>query len=68
MILDNEIKKLSPNRRRRIERRFKRDENLEILLNKNKTQKKKKNKNFDKKKELETELVKMKYAKNPNRF
>ena len=44
--------KLSRNRKRRIERRKKIDDNLQTLLNKIKTEKKKKIKNIDKIKEL----------------
>ena len=40
----NENKKLSRNRKRRIERRIKIDDKLKTLLNKIKTEKKKKNK------------------------
>ena len=41
---------------------------MKSLLNKIKTEKKKKPKNFDKIEELEIELVKIKYAYNPNKF
>ena len=64
----NENKKLSRNRKRRIERRNKIDDKLKTLLNKIKTEKKKKNRNIDKIKELKIELVKIKYAKNPNKI
>ena len=60
----NENKKLSKNRKRRIERRIKIDEKMKSFPNKIKT--KKKIKNFDKNKELEIVLVKIKYANNPN--
>ena len=64
----NENKKLSRNRKRRIERRIKIDEKMKSLLNKIKTEKKKKNKTFDKIKELEIELVEIKYANNPTKY
>ena len=60
MIMNNENKKLSRNRNRRIEGNFKMDGNIKLLLNKYKTEKKEKNKNIDEIKELEIELVKMK--------
>ena len=64
MINDNENKKLSRNRKRRIERKIKMDDKLKFLFKRIKTEKKKKNKKIDKIKELEIELVKMKYANN----
>ena len=64
----NENKKLSRNRKRRIERRIKIDDKLKTLLNKIKTGKKKKNKKIIKIKELEIELVIIKYANNPNKL
>ena len=64
----NENKKLSRNRKRRIERRIKIDDKLKTLSNKIKTEKKKKYKNIDKIKELEMELVIIKYANNPNKL
>ena len=42
MIMDNENKKLSRNRRRRIERRNKMSDDMKLLLNKIKSEKKKK--------------------------
>ena len=62
MIMNNENKKLSRKRKRRIERRIKIDDKMKSVLNKIKTEKKKKNNNVDKVKELEIELVKIKYA------
>ena len=64
----NENKKLSRNRKRRTERRIKIDDKLRTLLNKIKTEKKKKNENIDKYKEFEIQLVKIKYANNPNKL
>ena len=43
------------------------DGSMKLILNKIKTEKKKKKK-FDKIKELEIELVKIKYANNPNKL
>ena len=43
--MNNENKKLSRNRKRRIERKIRMDDNLKLLLTKNKSEKKKK-KNF----------------------
>ena len=61
-------KKLSRNRKRRNDRRIKIDDKLKSLLNKIKTEKKKKNKNIDRIKAIEIELVKIKYANNPNKL
>ena len=66
VIIDNENKKLSRNTKRRIERKNKKDDNMKLLLNKIKTEKKKKS--LDKIKILEIELVKIKYANNPNKL
>ena len=68
MIIDEENKKLSRNRKRRIDRRNKTNDDMKLLLNKNKTEKKKKNKNFDKIKQLEILLVSFKYANDPNKL
>ena len=48
MMTINEKKKLSRNRKVRIERKIKRDDKMKSLINKIKTEKKKNNKNFDK--------------------
>ena len=64
MIWNNENKILSRNRKRRIERKNKFDDNM-ILLNKVKSEKKKTTKNLDKIKPLETLLVRIKYVNNP---
>ena len=66
LIIDNENKKLSRNRKRRIDRKNKIDDNMKLLLNKIKSEKKKKK--LDKIKNLEIELVKIKYANNPNKL
>ena len=68
MIINNETKKLSRNRKRRIERKNKLNDDMKLLLNKIKSEKRKKNKNLDKIKELEILLVKIKYANNPNKL
>ena len=60
MIINNESKKLSRNRKGRIERENKIDKNMKLLLSKIKSEKK--NKNLDKVKQLEILLVNMKYA------
>ena len=66
VIINNENKKLSKNRKRRITRKLNMNSDMKLLLNKIKTEKKKKNKNLDKIKELEILLVQIKYADNPN--
>ena len=66
MIIDNENKKLSRNRKKRIERRNKINDDIKLLLNKIKTEKKKKN--LDKIKQLEILLVNIKYANDPNKL
>ena len=68
LMIDNWNKKLSRNRKRKIERKFKRDKNMKLLLKKIKSEKKKKNESFDKIKELEIELVKIKCAKKPDKL
>ena len=44
MIINNENKKLSRNRKRRIERKSKLSDDMKLLLNKNKSEKRKKTK------------------------
>ena len=68
MKINNENKKLSRNRKRRIERKSKLNDDMKLLLNKIKSEKRKKNKNLDKIKELEIRLVNIKYANNPNKL
>ena len=51
VILNHENKKLSRNRKRRIERKNKIDDNMKSLLNEIKSEKRKRNKNFNKIKE-----------------
>ena len=68
MVMNKENKKLSRNRKRRIERKIKMDAKMKSLLNKIKSERKNKNKNIDKIKNFEKELVKIKYAINPNKL
>ena len=68
MIFNNENKKLSRNRKKRIDRKNKMNDDMKLLLNKIKSEKKKKNKNFDKIKQLEILLVRIKYADKPNKL
>ena len=68
MIMDNENIKLSRNRKRRIERRYKISNDMKFLLNKIKSEKKKKYKNLDKIKQLEIILVNIKYANDHNKL
>ena len=68
MTINNDNKKLSRNRKRRIERKSKIDNNMKLLLNKIKTEKKKRIKNLDKIKQLEILLVNIKYANDPNKL
>ena len=68
MIMNDENKKLSRNRKRRIERKIKMDDRMKLLLNKIKSEKKKKNKKIHNIKQLEIELVKIKYTNNPNKL
>ena len=65
MIINNGNKKLSRNKKRRIDRKNKLNDNMKLLLNKIKSGKKKKNKNLDKIKHLEFLLIRIKYANNP---
>ena len=68
MILNNENKKLSQNRKRRIDRRNKIIDDMKFLLNKIKTKTKKKYKNDEKIKQLEIILVRIKYADKPDKL
>ena len=68
MIMNNENEKLSRNRKRRIERKNKIDDNIKFLLNKIKTEKEKKNKSLDKIKQLEKLIVNIKYDNDPNKL
>ena len=64
VIINNENKKLSKNRKRRIARRLNMSNDMKLLLNKIKSEKRKRNKNFDKIRQLELQLVNIKYALN----
>ena len=66
--MNNETKKLSRSRKRRIARRINMNNDKKILLNKSKSEKKNKNKIFDKIKNLEILLVQIKYANEPNKL
>ena len=68
MINNNKNKKLSRNRRRRIDRKNKIYNDMKLLLNKIKTEKKKNYKNFDKIKQLEILLVRFIYADKPDKL
>ena len=68
MVINNENNKLSRNRKRRIERKSKLNDNMKLLLNKIKSEKRKRNKDFDKIKQLEILLVNIKYANNPKKL
>ena len=64
----NENEKLSRNRKRRIERRNRMNDDINLLLNKIKTEKKKKYKKDEKIKQLEILLVRIKYADKPDKI
>ena len=66
MIMDNENKKVSRNRPRRIDRKSKMSNDLNLILNKSKSEKKKKNKNIDKIRQLEILIVNIKYKDKPD--
>ena len=68
MIINNENKKLSRNRKRRNERKNKNNNDMKLLSNKIKSEKKKKYKNLDKIKQLEILLVRIKYADKPDKL
>ena len=68
MIIDNENKKLSRNRKRRSNRRNKINDDMKLLLNKIKSEKKKKYKNFDRFKELEILSVRIIYSDEPDKL
>ena len=65
MMTINENKKLSRNRKRRINRRNKLNDDMKLLFKKIKSEKEKKNKNLDKIKQLEIILVNIKNANDP---
>ena len=67
MIIENDNNKLPRNRKTRTEQKIRKDDKMKTLLKKIE-QKKKKNKIVDEIKDLEIELVKIKYANNPNKL
>ena len=68
MIINNETKKLSRNRKRRIARKLNMSNDMKFLLNKIKSEKKKRNRNIDKINQLEILLVNIKYANDSKRL
>ena len=68
MIINNETKKVSRNRKRRIDRKNKINNDMKLLSNKIKSAKRKRNKNFDRIKQLEILLVRIKYADKPDKL
>ena len=68
MIMNNENKKLSRNREKRIDRKIKMDDKIKLLFKKIYSGNKRKIKNIDKMKHLEIELVKIKYANDPDNY
>ena len=68
MIIYNENKKSSRNRKKRTQRKNRTDDNMKLLFNKIKLEKKNKNKNLDKIKQLEILLVNIKYDNDPNKL
>ena len=68
LIIDNENKKLSHYRKRRIDRVNKINNDMKLLLKKIKKEKKKRNKNVDKIKQLEIPLVRINYAVKPDKL
>ena len=68
VILNNENKNLSRNRKRRINLKNKLNDDMILLLNKIKSEKRKRNKDLDKIKQLEVLLINIKYANDPNKL
>ena len=66
--MNNENKILSRNRKRRIERKNKLNDDMKILLNKIKSEKRKRIKFLNKIKQLEILLINIKYANDPNKL
>ena len=64
----NENKKLSRNKKRRIDRRNKINNDIKLFLNKFKSEKTKKYINLDKIKQLKILLVRIKYADKPDKL
>ena len=68
MIINNETKKLSRNRKRRIARKLNMTNDMKSILNKIKSEKKKRIKNLDKIKQLKIQLVNIRYANDPKKL
>ena len=68
MIINNENKRLSRNRKQKNQRRIQMDDNMKLLTNKIKSEKKKKIKTSETIKQLEILLLNVKYANNPNKL
>ena len=68
MIINNENKKLSRNRKRGIDRRNKIIDDMKLIINKIKPEIKKKKKFFGKSKELEIDIVKIEHSNNPEKL
>ena len=68
MMMNTENKKISQSRKRRIERKIKMDDNDKMKSKLKKFKSEKTNKNNKGTKDLETELIKIKYANNPNKL
>ena len=68
MIINNETKKLSRNRKRRIARKLNMSNDMKSILNKIKSEKKKRIKNLDKIKQLKIQLVNIRYANDPKKL
>ena len=62
----DENRNLSRNRKRRTEQKAKLSDEMKSLLNKTKTETEEKNEKNDKNRNLGFEMVKIKYANNPN--
>ena len=68
MIMNNENKKLSQSRKRKIERKNKLNDDMKLLLDRIKSEMKKKYKNHGKIKQLEYLLVRIQYADKPDKL
>ena len=66
--MNNKNKKLSRNKKRRIHRRNKTNDDMKLILKKIESETEKKIKNFDKIKELEVQLVRIKNADKPDKL
>ena len=66
--MNNKNEDLSRNRTKRVEGKCKLNGKTKFSLSKTESETKKKNKKFNKTKQLEFELLKIKYATNPNKL